>query len=113
MAQIRRLTDSCLLVTTDAGISLFDPGFHTFGSGEIDLDSIGDVTRVFISHEHRDHVDPGFNTDKWGDGAYLFPDPSSSRYGNGHDGSNLGADIRFQFINGVETTQPLWPWPMP
>lgn len=60
MAEIRRLTDSCLLVSTDAGVSLFDPGFHTFESGEVDLDTIGDVTRVFISHEHRDHVDPRF-----------------------------------------------------
>ena len=60
MAQIRRLTDSCLLVTTDDAASLFDPGFHTFESDEIDLDSIGDVTRVFITHEHGDHVDPRF-----------------------------------------------------
>jgi len=60
MAEIRRLTDSCLLVTTDGGVSLFDPGFHTFGSGEVELTTIGDVTRVFITHEHRDHVDPEF-----------------------------------------------------
>lgn len=60
MAEIRRLTDSCLLLSTDEGVSLFDPGFHTFESGQVDLDAIGDVTRVFITHEHRDHVDPGF-----------------------------------------------------
>lgn len=60
MAEIRRLTDSCILVTADDHATLIDPGFHTFGSGEVDLDSIGDVTRVFITHEHRDHVDPAF-----------------------------------------------------
>lgn len=60
MATIRRLTDSCVLVTTDEHASLFDPGFHTFGSGAVDLDSIGDVTRVFITHEHRDHADREF-----------------------------------------------------
>jgi len=60
MTTIRRLTDSCLVVTTDAGATLFDPGFHTFDSGEIDLDSIGDISRVLITHEHGDHVKPDF-----------------------------------------------------
>jgi L-ascorbate metabolism protein UlaG (beta-lactamase superfamily) len=60
MPTIRRLTDSCLLVTTDAGTTLFDPGFFTFDSGEIDLDEIGDVQRVLITHEHGDHVKPEF-----------------------------------------------------
>ncbi len=60
MTTIRRLTDSCLVVTTDDGSSLIDPGFHTFDSGEIDLDSIGDIQRVLITHEHGDHVKPEF-----------------------------------------------------
>ncbi len=59
---LRRLADSCLLVTTDAGTTLFDPGFSTFDSGAIDLDSIGDVQRVLITHEHADHVKPSFVT---------------------------------------------------
>ncbi|MFQ5523559.1 MAG: MBL fold metallo-hydrolase [Acidimicrobiia bacterium] len=60
MAEIRRLTDSCLLVTTDTEATLFDPGFHTFTSGEVGLDTVGDVTRVFITHEHGDHVNADF-----------------------------------------------------
>ncbi len=60
MATIQRLTDSCLLVTTDTDATLFDPGFHTYQSGLIDLDSIGHVSRVFITHEHGDHVDADF-----------------------------------------------------
>ncbi len=60
MATIQRLTDSCLVVTTDAGATLFDPGFHTFQSKEIDLDSIGDISRVLITHEHGDHVNAEF-----------------------------------------------------
>lgn len=60
MTTIRRLTDSCLVVATDAAITLFDPGFHTFESGEIDLDTIGDISRVLITHEHGDHVNPDF-----------------------------------------------------
>lgn len=60
MATIRRLADSCLLVTTDQGTTLFDPGFFTFDSGEVDLEGIGDVQRVLITHEHGDHVKPEF-----------------------------------------------------
>ncbi|HZD23095.1 MAG TPA: MBL fold metallo-hydrolase [Acidimicrobiia bacterium] len=60
MAHIRRLTDSCLHVVTDEEATLFDPGFHTFLEGEIDLGDIGEVTRVLISHEHGDHVHPDF-----------------------------------------------------
>ena len=60
MPTIRRLADSCLLVTTDEGTTLLDPGFFSFDSGEIDLDSIGDVQRVLITHEHPDHVKPEF-----------------------------------------------------
>ena len=60
MAIIKRLTDSCLHAITDSDATLFDPGFHTFSGPDIDLDSIGDVTRVFVTHEHGDHVSPDF-----------------------------------------------------
>lgn len=60
MATIRRLADSCVTVTTDAGTSLFDPGFFTFDAGKVDLDTIGEVQRVLITHEHGDHVKPEF-----------------------------------------------------
>ncbi len=60
MTTIRRLTDSCLVVTTDEGATLLDPGFHTFGSDEVDLASIGDIQRVLVTHEHGDHVSPDF-----------------------------------------------------
>ncbi len=59
MSTIQRLTDSCLLVTTDRDATLFDPGFHTYQSG-FDLDSLGDVTRVCITHAHGDHASPEF-----------------------------------------------------
>lgn len=60
MATVRRIADSCLLVTTDAGTTLFDPGFFSWGSDEIDLSEIGEVQRVLITHAHADHVDPAF-----------------------------------------------------
>ena len=59
MATIQRLTDSCVLVTSDDHATLFDPGFHTFDHYE-GLESIGEVTRVMVTHEHRDHVNPDF-----------------------------------------------------
>ncbi len=60
MPTVHRLADSCLLVTTDTGSTLLDPGFATFDSGEVDLDGIGDVQRVLVTHEHADHVKPEF-----------------------------------------------------
>ena len=60
MTTIRRLADSCVTVATDTGTTIIDPGFFTFGSGEIELDTIGDVHRVCITHEHADHVSPDF-----------------------------------------------------
>lgn len=58
MTTIRRLTDSCLTVTGDSGTTLFDPGFHTFD--EFDLQTLGDVQRVLITHQHGDHLKPEF-----------------------------------------------------
>jgi hypothetical protein len=57
---ITRLTDSCLLVETEAGTTLFDPGFFTWDSGKFDLETLGDVQRVLVTHEHTDHVKPEF-----------------------------------------------------
>lgn len=60
MTTLRRLSDSCLLLTTDQHATIIDPGSHTFDSGVIDLETISDVTRVLITHEHADHVKPEF-----------------------------------------------------
>ena len=60
MATVRRLADSCLTVTTDAGTSLIDPGFFSWSSGEVDLHQVGEVQQVLITHEHADHVHPDF-----------------------------------------------------
>ncbi|MDX1469567.1 MAG: MBL fold metallo-hydrolase [Acidimicrobiia bacterium] len=60
MAKIQRLTDSCLLITTDTEATLIDPGFHTWQSDDLDLDTLPDVTRVLITHVHGDHASPDF-----------------------------------------------------
>ena len=60
MTTIRRLAHSCVIVTDDEHATLIDPDFFTFTSGVIDLSTIGDITRVLITHEHGDHVHPEF-----------------------------------------------------
>ncbi|MDH3306221.1 MAG: MBL fold metallo-hydrolase [Acidimicrobiia bacterium] len=60
MTTIRRLTNSCILVTTGTGTTILDPGFFTFDTDHIDLDTIGEVQRVLVTHEHVDHVKPEF-----------------------------------------------------
>ena len=60
MATIRRIADSCLTVTTDAGTTLFDPGFFSWDADEVDLDQLGEVQRVLVTHAHADHVKPEF-----------------------------------------------------
>ena len=60
MPTIRRLADSCLIVTSDDGATMLDPGFHSFSAEEIDLQAIGDIQRVLVTHEHGDHVSVDF-----------------------------------------------------
>lgn len=60
MTTIKRITDSCLVVTTDDGATMFDPGFHAIETGVVNLEEIGDIQRILITHEHGDHVSPEF-----------------------------------------------------
>jgi len=60
MTTIRRLTHSCVLITGDDGTVIIDPDSFTWSSGIVDLDSIGDVQRILVTHEHQDHVHPDF-----------------------------------------------------
>ena len=87
MTTIRRLTNSCLIVSDGSGTTLFDPGFFTYESGEVDLASIGDVQRVLITHEHGDHVKPEFV--KWlvdrGDDVHVYSNQAVVDLLAGHD----------------------------
>jgi L-ascorbate metabolism protein UlaG (beta-lactamase superfamily) len=49
-----------VIVTEDDHATMIDPDFFTFTSGVVDLNSIGDITRVLVTHEHGDHVHPEF-----------------------------------------------------
>lgn len=58
-------------------------------------------------------VDPGYNTTKYGDGAYLFTSSTSPLYGTGNSGANIGADILYAYgADGNLSTTRLWPWPL-
>lgn len=60
MATIQRLADSCVIVTGPEGTTLVDPGALSYDSDLVDLESLGDIQRVLITHEHGDHVKPEF-----------------------------------------------------
>ncbi len=94
MATIRKLTHAAVLVTTDDHATLIDPGVHTFASGAIDLSDLGEVTRVLITHEHADHVDPAFL--RW----LIDRSPELSIYSNqavsdllGHQGIEVSTEV--------------------
>lgn len=53
---------------------------------------------------------PGYDTATYGIGAYLMPAPALK--GTGQNGADMGAHITYEYVNGVLTSNPLWPWPM-
>jgi hypothetical protein len=55
-------------------------------------------------------MNPTWDTAKYGKGAYLIQ-PAALK-GKGEGGSNMGAEVLYQYVNGVKTATPLWPWPM-
>ncbi|MFH1890895.1 MAG: hypothetical protein ABIJ91_05035 [Candidatus Kuenenbacteria bacterium] len=63
------------------------------------LDKIGDKT-----------LNPVYDTTTYGKGAYLMV-PSDLK-GKGEGGSNIGAEVLYKYVNGIKTSEPLWPWPM-
>lgn len=55
-------------------------------------------------------IDPAYDTVTYGDGAYLFVPPALK--GQGEGGADIGAEVLYRYVDGVLTTDPLWPWPM-
>ncbi|MDA8170810.1 MAG: hypothetical protein M0Z48_03170 [Nitrospiraceae bacterium] len=55
-------------------------------------------------------MNPGYPTSTYGYGAYLMA-PSALK-GKGASGSDIGADVIYEYVNGSLTATPLWPWPM-
>ncbi len=57
-------------------------------------------------------IDPAFNVAKYGLGAYFFVPSTSPLKNSGQGGSEIGANIIYEYVNGQLTNVPLWPWPM-
>jgi hypothetical protein len=55
-------------------------------------------------------INPAYDTGTFGTGAYFFVPPALKGQGSG--GADIGANIIYQYVNGVLTSTPLWPWPM-
>ncbi len=55
-------------------------------------------------------VAPAYNTATYGNGAYLMV--PTALIGQGDGGTDQGAEILYQYEDGVLGTDPLWPWPM-
>lgn len=71
--------------------------FYT--NGRSPRGSTGDVT-----------TKPNYKTSTYGLGTYLTPAPNLTR--QGQSGADIGAHITYEYVNGVLTSTPLWPWPM-
>ncbi|MDA8387663.1 MAG: right-handed parallel beta-helix repeat-containing protein [Nitrospiraceae bacterium] len=54
--------------------------------------------------------DPGYDTARYGRGAYLIVPPALR--GRGEGGADIGASVLYRYMGGVLTGIPLWPWPM-
>ncbi|MDA8389004.1 MAG: hypothetical protein M0Z58_10150, partial [Nitrospiraceae bacterium] len=59
---------------------------------------------------HEIQADPGYPTSTYGYGAYLMA--PSSMQGKGSGGTDIGANVIYEYVNGSLTSTPLWPWPM-
>ncbi len=55
-------------------------------------------------------VNPNYDTATYGNGAYLMV--PTALQGQGEGGGDIGAEILYQYKDGVLTNVPLWPWPM-
>jgi hypothetical protein len=55
------------------------------------------------------HVVLAWDSAKYGRGAYLMHAANAPA---GSDGVAVGAEVLYRYVDGVVTSQPLWPWPM-
>jgi hypothetical protein len=63
-----------------------------------------------VSAANTKTINPNYDTTTYGNGAYLMPPPALK--GNGAGGTDIGANVIYEYQNGVLTSTPLWPWPM-
>ena len=58
------------------------------------------------------NIDPGFETNIFGYGAYLKGPTNPVVLKGGKGQTKIGAQVIYRYVDGVLTTEHLWPWPM-
>ena len=61
-------------------------------------------------HPTENNVNPAFDTESYGYGAYLVRPSALS--GLGKDDADIGAEVLYCYEDGILTDIPLWPWPL-
>ncbi len=53
---------------------------------------------------------PAYDSATYGKGAYLMVPPALQK--QGESGADIGAEVLYQYQDGLPTDVPVWPWPM-
>jgi L-ascorbate metabolism protein UlaG (beta-lactamase superfamily) len=94
--KVTKLVHSCLLVETDAGNYLIDPGMYSWDSGVWSSIKQPDLTAILITHDHADHMYTPFLQ------ALVDTHPGIKIHTN-HSAAEL---LSHQGFSTVETTAP-------
>jgi L-ascorbate metabolism protein UlaG (beta-lactamase superfamily) len=111
--KITKFVHSCLLVETPDRVALFDPG--VMSTSALDIDSLGRLDDVFITHGHSDHYDSGFIqklTDKFPDLRITATPETVTQLGEaGITASDQAPEGVTFFDSPHESVKPLFPQP--
>lgn len=97
------LSNSVMLSNTTAVVS---------SATHSNVDFLGNGDNGIALKSSDQTINPGYDSDTFGTGAYFFVPARSPLKGAGSGGSDIGANIIHQYVNGTLTQTPLWPWPM-
>jgi len=103
-----------IMMTGDYGVAADDPDYNSL------TNSYNCYWDIAISNWNMQAsegpgeftANPGFDTATYGRGGYLFIPDSSPCIGAGEGGEDVGATVLYRYVDGVLTSDPLWPWPM-
>lgn len=84
------------------GLFVFSDYLTSFTHTNNTLFQVGEPYRGAVNPDATETiVDPAYDTAKYGRGAYLI-----------RNGLGTGAEVLNRYVDGVLTSEPLWPWPM-
>ncbi len=88
------------------------PGFDSFTNSYINIyDCTTDYEDNASSGTGDTTIDPNYDTATYGYGAYLMASQCDLA-GTGEGGTDMGAEVLYQYEDGVLSDVALWPWPM-